>query len=178
MFAYPDAARYRLGVNYQQLPCNRPISQVYSPYQRDGAFRYDGNYGGQPNYVRSSFQPMQFLGQVGANGATCHEEWVGKVSAFTSEVTDEDFVQAAALWEVFGKDGVQDNFVYNVCQHLRGAAPHVQKETFGELSSLRESLFCFFFLLFCFLRSRNNMKSLLTKNCNLLPSKARAWKPN
>src|SRR5258708_1824268 len=26
MFAYPDAARYRLGVNYQQLPCNRPVS--------------------------------------------------------------------------------------------------------------------------------------------------------
>ena len=68
MFAYPDAARYRLGVNYQQLPCNAPVSEVYTPYQRDGAFRYNTNYGGDPNYVRSSFRPIKFEGRVGANG--------------------------------------------------------------------------------------------------------------
>lgn len=33
---YPDTHRYRLGVNYQQLPINRPISGVHN-YQRDGA---------------------------------------------------------------------------------------------------------------------------------------------
>lgn len=49
MFSYPDAARYRVGPNYQQLPCNRALS-VYSPYQRDGFMRADGNYGGDPNY--------------------------------------------------------------------------------------------------------------------------------
>ena len=30
MFAYPDAARYRLGANYQQLPSNRAHVQIYS----------------------------------------------------------------------------------------------------------------------------------------------------
>jgi catalase len=49
MFSYPDAARYRVGPNYQQLPCNR-AKYVYSPYQRDGPMRYDGNYGGEPDY--------------------------------------------------------------------------------------------------------------------------------
>ena len=51
MFAYNDAARYRLGVNYQQLPCNKPVSAVYSPYQRDGFMTFGDNYGGDPNYV-------------------------------------------------------------------------------------------------------------------------------
>jgi catalase len=49
MFSYPDAARYRIGPNYQQLPCNR-AKTVYSPYQRDGPMRVDGNYGPDPDY--------------------------------------------------------------------------------------------------------------------------------
>lgn len=49
MFSYPDAARYRIGPNYQQLPCNA-AKNVYSPYQRDGPMRMDGNYGADPDY--------------------------------------------------------------------------------------------------------------------------------
>jgi catalase len=51
MFSYPDAARYRVGPNWQQLPCNR-AKYVYSPYNRDGPMRYDGNYGADPDYGR------------------------------------------------------------------------------------------------------------------------------
>jgi catalase len=144
MFAYPDAARYRLGVNYQQLPCNRAVSEVYSPYQRDGAFRYNDNYGGDPNYVRASVKLVKFTGQSnGENEAAAahHDEWIGRVSAFSSEVTDEDFVQAAALWDVMGKDKLQDNFVYNVSQHLKDAAPHVQKGAFGKFMSTTSAFF-------------------------------------
>ena len=49
MFSYPDAARYRIGPNYQQLPCNKAL-HVYSPYQRDGPMHMDRNYDGDPNY--------------------------------------------------------------------------------------------------------------------------------
>jgi catalase len=49
MFSYPDAARYRVGTNYQQLPCNRAL-HVYAPFLRDGAMTINGNYGGDPNY--------------------------------------------------------------------------------------------------------------------------------
>jgi catalase len=49
MFSYPDAARYRIGPNYQQLPPNAP-KKAYSPYQRDGPMRFDGNYGSDPDY--------------------------------------------------------------------------------------------------------------------------------
>jgi catalase len=54
MFSYPDAARYRVGANYQQLPCNK-AKYVYSPYQRDGPMRLDGNYGSDPDYGTSPF---------------------------------------------------------------------------------------------------------------------------
>jgi catalase len=53
MFSYPDAARYRVGPNYQQLPCNKAL-HVYSPFQRDGPMRMDGNYDGAPNYGKST----------------------------------------------------------------------------------------------------------------------------
>jgi catalase len=53
MFSYPDAARYRVGPNYQQLPNNR-AKYVYSPYQRDGSGRIDGNYGADPDYGKST----------------------------------------------------------------------------------------------------------------------------
>jgi hypothetical protein len=139
MFAYPDAARYRLGINYQQLPTNRAVSAVYAPYQRDGLMNFGDNYGADPNYVRSSLRPIHFQGKVGANGyaAGGHEEWVGAVSGFTTEVTDEDFVQPKMFWDMLApQPGQQEHFVYNVTQHLKGAIPAVQEKTFGELFSL------------------------------------------
>lgn len=67
MFSYPDAARYRVGPNYQQLPCNR-AKYVYSPYQRDGPMRLDGNYGGDPFYGKTPIIPVgcAFIDEISA----------------------------------------------------------------------------------------------------------------
>ncbi|KAK5659231.1 hypothetical protein OQA88_1323 [Cercophora sp. LCS_1] len=134
MFAYPDAARYRLGVNYQLLPCNPPVVPVYAPYQRDGLGRVDGNYGGDPNYVRSGFRAVRFQGAVqdGAVVGAEHDVWVkGAVENYASEVTNEDFVQARALWNVLGRqEGQRENFVKNVVGHLVHAKEEVWEGTF------------------------------------------------
>jgi catalase len=53
IFSYADAHRYRLGVNYESLPVNRPKVEVNS-YHRDGAMRFDGNSGGAVNYEPNS----------------------------------------------------------------------------------------------------------------------------
>ncbi len=58
LLAYPDAHRYRLGTNYEQIPVNRPISPVHN-YQRDGAMRVDGNSGDSPNYFPNSFDNIE-----------------------------------------------------------------------------------------------------------------------
>ena len=53
LFVYGDAQRYRLGVNYNQIPVNRPKVEVHD-YHRDGFMRTDGNYGGAPAYSPNS----------------------------------------------------------------------------------------------------------------------------
>lgn len=51
VFAYGDAARYRLGVNHHQIPVNSPKGvQNYHPQHRDGQGRVDGN-GGSENPI-------------------------------------------------------------------------------------------------------------------------------
>ncbi|KAL1409259.1 catalase A [Vanrija albida] len=130
MFAYPDAARYRVGVNYQQLPCNRPVSHVYAPYERDGAMRYMTNYGSDPSYVNSSLVPVQFDSKIGASGYSIgHDEVIsGRVAGYASEVTDDDFEQARGMWHVLGKQGPeeQNDFVVNVVDSLQGVVPSLQ----------------------------------------------------
>lgn len=54
LFAYADAARYRLGVNSDTIPVNKPICPVHN-YHRDGYMRVDGNNGAQVNYEPNSF---------------------------------------------------------------------------------------------------------------------------
>ena len=54
LISYPDAHRYRLGVNYDTLPINKPQCPVHT-YNRDGAMRLDGNSGAAPNYEPNSF---------------------------------------------------------------------------------------------------------------------------
>lgn len=49
LVSYPDAHRYRLGVNFETLPVNRPLCPVHT-YNRDGSMRADENGGDAPNY--------------------------------------------------------------------------------------------------------------------------------
>lgn len=140
LFAYPDAARYRLGVNYQQLPTNAAKVQVYCPFQRDGAMRFDNNYGGDPNYVGSSIKPIKFYQHIKGISAsalalhTDHEKWVGEVSAYTSEITNEDFVQPAALWEVIGRQpGHQDRVIENLVGSIKSVRyPELRKAVYSK----------------------------------------------
>ena len=137
MFAYPDTQRYRLGVNYQFLPTNAAKSPVYCPTERDGFMNFRANYGGDPNYLGSTIKPVAFKGVGQSNGASNgvsngvtngqakeskpkpQQIYGNEPVAFTSEVTDEDFVQPRALWGVFGRqEGCQERFVSNVAEHV------------------------------------------------------------
>ena len=54
LFSYGDAQRYRLGVNYNQIPVNRPRCPFHA-YHRDGQMRTDGNLGGTTSYEPNSY---------------------------------------------------------------------------------------------------------------------------
>lgn len=125
MFSYPDAARYRLGTNYQQLPTNAAKSPVYCPFQRDGFMNFGINYGDDPNYVGSMLKPVGFktstAGRTVSSTITEHEKWVGEVTSYTSAVSSQDFEQATALWKVLGREpGHQERFIDNVADNIAG----------------------------------------------------------
>lgn len=52
LFSYPDTHRYRLGVNYHQIPVNSPYKA--KNFERDGKMTIN-NQGGAPNYHPNSF---------------------------------------------------------------------------------------------------------------------------
>lgn len=54
LISYPDAHRYRLGVNYESLPVNQPKCS-FATYHRDGSMVYGDNGGNSPNYEPNSF---------------------------------------------------------------------------------------------------------------------------
>lgn len=83
MFSYPDAARYRVGPNYQQLPPNQPLN-AYSPFQRDGPMRFDGNYGSDPDYGEYAFNRVNTGQIIDSDGSSLvvpqDQEWSGRCS--------------------------------------------------------------------------------------------------
>ncbi len=58
LLSYPDAHRYRLGANYEQIPVNRPVSPVHN-YQRDGFMTVNGNQGSAHNHHPNSFDDIE-----------------------------------------------------------------------------------------------------------------------
>ena len=60
VLSYSDAHRYRLGVNYDQIPVNQAKHAKVRTYHRDGFMRVDGNGGNTVNYEPNTFDgPME-----------------------------------------------------------------------------------------------------------------------
>ena len=57
LLSYPDAHRYRLGVNYELLSVNK-CPYMVANYQRDGFMRTDENGAESPNYSPNSFDDI------------------------------------------------------------------------------------------------------------------------
>lgn len=56
LFSYEDAQRYRLGVNFHQIPVNSPKGVEHPhAFHRDGQMRVDGNLGSQNHYEPNSY---------------------------------------------------------------------------------------------------------------------------
>jgi len=136
LFSYPDTHRHRLGVNYQQIPVNCPL-RSFNPYQRDGFMAVNGNYGANPNYP-SSFRPVAYKP---VKASQEHEKWAGAAVAEQLPISDEDYVQPGALWEVLGRyPGQQDNFVGNVAGHLSAARKEVRQKTYEMFTKINKDL--------------------------------------
>tara|TARA_Y100000588_G_C14045410_1_gene834747 strand:- start:172 stop:1023 length:852 start_codon:yes stop_codon:yes gene_type:complete len=116
VFSYADAHRARLGVNYKQVPVNKPRCPVHS-YSKDGAMRienvsdpvYAPNSKGGPN-ADSSRNPEVAIWET-------HGDFVRE--AYTLRKDDNDFGQANILVRKVMDDAARDRLVSNVVGHLK-----------------------------------------------------------
>ncbi|EDY44199.1 catalase [Streptomyces sp. SPB074] len=119
LFAYGDAHRYRVGINADHLPVNRPHAAEARTYSRDG-FLYDGRHAGTKNYEPNSFggppaqtgqplwQPTGVSGATGTHEAPAHPE-------------DDDFVQAGTLYRLMPEDA-KDRLITNLADSISGVS--------------------------------------------------------
>jgi catalase len=117
LFSYGDAQRYRLGVNYAQIPVNAPRCPVHA-YHRDGQMRVDGNGGGSTHYEPNSKGALQaqpdFSEPPLGIGETTARRWNHR------EDTDY-FSQPRRLFEMMGAEQRQKLFD-NTARAIRGAS--------------------------------------------------------
>lgn len=121
IMAYTDAHRYRLGVNHETLPVNRPHAPV-NTYQRDGFMRHDGNYGGAPNYEPNSFSgPAQ-------NPAYSEPPFPvdGDGARYSHREGNDDYTQAGDLFRLM-PDDAKARLIENIVGAMQGVPTYIQE---------------------------------------------------
>ena len=98
VFSYADAHRYRLGVNYESLPVNKPRCPV-SHYHKDGPMRFDGNDGGAVNY-----EPNSRGGPVEDHKYKEPLKIDGDADRYDHREGNDDYTQAGNLYRLFDDD--------------------------------------------------------------------------
>jgi catalase len=115
-FSYADAHRARLGVNYQQIPVNRPKSPVRS-YSKDGAMRVDNVT--DPVYFPNSFDEAPAANEEDYAEPAVWAAWGEMVrAAYTLHTEDDDFGQANTLVNAVMDDAARNRLVDTVSGSL------------------------------------------------------------
>jgi len=119
-FAYADAHRARIGVNYKQIPVNAPNAPVHS-YSKDGAMRVIPV--SDPVYA-----PNSKGGPQADPSRTAEALWYtdGEMvrRAYTLRPEDDDWGQAGTLVRDVMDDAERERLVSNVAGHLRNGSPN------------------------------------------------------
>ncbi len=122
LFSYPDTQRYRLGVNYNALPINRPNIEVNNGF-RNGAMRFDDNGGASRNY-----EPSHYL--VPTESAEMAEPPLkidGDADRYAYDSDENsDFIQAGNLYRLLSEDE-QNDLITNIVSSLKNASSEIQK---------------------------------------------------
>jgi catalase len=126
-FAYADAHRARLGVNYKQIPVNAPKVPVHS-YSKDGAMRVK-------NVSDPVYAPNSYGGPQADPARTAEALWYsdGEMvrAAYTLRVDDDDWGQAGVLVREVMDEAERARLVSNVAGHLRnGVSAKVLQRAF------------------------------------------------
>lgn len=117
LLSYPDAHRYRLGVNYEQLPTNRCPFGVNN-YQRDGMMQTGENGGAEPNYRPNSFDSIEVdesYKESASTAASCAIDWFDR-----NQNDDDHYSQPGVLYREVMNDKDRDNLTENIINSMLG----------------------------------------------------------
>jgi catalase len=120
LFSYSDAQRYRLSVNYSQIPVNAPKCPFHS-YHRDGLMRVDGNSGGATPYepnTRGEWQEQPDFREppLASEGAADH---------WNHRIDDDYYSQPGALFRLMTA-AQQQTLFDNTARAMHGTSEVVQ----------------------------------------------------
>ena len=125
LFSYPDAHRYRVGVNSHLLEVNRcPFAT--NNYQRDGLMADSSHYKDAPNYFPNSFDDIK------ADESYKNFEYdldSTRVGNFNRNENDDDhYTQPGLLYTKALNQKDRDNLVYNISQSMKGISGPKREE--------------------------------------------------
>lgn len=118
LLSYPDAHRYRLGVNYEQIPVNK-CPYMVSNYERDGHMRIDGNGEDSPNYFPNSFDDVYVDENYKEPAETLHDtmaDWFDR----NGPGDDDHYTQPGLLFTKAMNDYDRHNLVSNIVGAMSG----------------------------------------------------------
>lgn len=128
LLSYPDAHRYRIGINYAALDVNKPKCPVMH-YHRDGQTRFDGNFGRAPNY-----QPNSFGGPV--DDVSVKEpplKICGDADRYDHRAGNDDYTQAGNLYRLMSAEE-KARLVANLVGAMQGVPREIQVRQIGHFT--------------------------------------------
>lgn len=139
LLSYPDAQRYRLGVNYEQIPVNRSPYTVTN-YQRDGSMQMGDNGGASPNYRPNSFDDIvadKSYKEPATQLDSSIADWFDR-----NENDDDHYTQPGLLYNRVMTEQEKKNLVSNIVGSMSGICGEKKDEIINrqlELFSLVDS---------------------------------------
>src|SRR5712664_639064 len=121
LISYPDAHRYRLGVNYDSLPVNKPQCPFHT-YNRDGAMRFDGNSGAAVNYEPNSFNGPAQDPAFRERPRTI----TGSVDRHNHRLDADYYTQPGNLFRLMKPDA-RERLTANIVASMKSVPRHIQE---------------------------------------------------
>jgi len=125
LLSYPDAHRYRLGVNYEHIPVNK-CPYMVSNYQRDGHMQISENGGANPNYKPNSFDDIEVdesYKEPSMQLDSKTADWFDR-----NKNDDDHYSQPSALYNKAMNDEDRKNLVANIVTSMKGITGEKKEE--------------------------------------------------
>lgn len=153
--AYADQQRYRIGVNYKQLPVNQPLSQdQVNSYNHEGQMAYYHNAPEDPTYSPNrhakgggylddgeTSNPHDNYGQAADLYVNPDPHGTDLVRApYVQHSEDDDFIQAGTLYRDVLDDDAKERMANNIAGAMQGVSEQVEQQVYEYWTKVDENL--------------------------------------